>query len=159
MAFFRKTISVNKMLKRVARGDMPRFIDLRGNYCVAIPGSIPVLFDADLFFEEEMWVQDMLGVQFRTDQMVIILCEFGQTSEAALDLFMEKNPKTPFDLRTLKGGMESYRSALSKLTKGFKKQALFEKELTSLSTHPARFQQIIQGLQKNQKSFLASLFQ
>jgi hypothetical protein len=158
MAFFRKTISVKKLLKMVARGEIPRFVDLRGNYRSAIPGSIPVQFYADIFYENEQWVQDMLGVKFHPYQPVIIICDFGQTSEEALDLFMEKNPKTIFDVRTLKGGLCAYRVAIENLTKDSNKRDFYTKELLSLSTKPARFQDLIAGMQNNKKSFLAALF-
>jgi hypothetical protein len=158
MGFFRKTISAKKALKMVSRGENPRFIDLRGNYQIAIPGSIPVQFEPDIFFEDERWVQDMLGVRFNRNQTVIILCEFGHSSEAALDLFMEKNPKTPFDIRTMKKGMIAYSAAIEKLTKDFKKRDVFQRELLSLATPPARFHKIVKGLQGDKKSFLASLF-
>lgn len=142
----------------VGRGENPRFIDLRGNYTVAIPGTIPVLFEADMFFENEQWVQDMLGVRFHPKQTIILLCEFGQTSEAALDLFMEKNPRTIFDIRTLDGGMLAYKESIEQLTMEYKKRELFRKELLSLSTPPLRFHKIIKGIQSNKRGILSQLF-
>ncbi len=158
MGIFRKTITAKKILKLVARGETPRLIDLRGNYRYAIPGSIPVQFDGDIFYEDEEWVQDMLGVRFHPNQTIVIICDFGQTSELALDHFMEKNPKTRFDVRTLKGGMLAWNDAVKNLTKDFKKRDVFRTELTSLATSPARFRAIVVGLLNGKKSFFASLF-
>lgn len=158
MALFRKTLTAHKLLSMVAQGANPRIIDLRGNYRVAIPGSIPVQFDPDIFFEEEEWVQDMLGVRFHPHQTIVILCEFGQSSEVALDLFMEKNPRTRFDIRTLKGGMVAYQAAVEKWTKDFKNREVFREELLSLATHPSRFHQVVKGIKANQKSFFSRLF-
>ncbi|MBF0187241.1 MAG: hypothetical protein HQL50_04875 [Magnetococcales bacterium] len=152
-----KRISSKSLLLDIARGARPRIIDFRGDYTVAIPGTIPVQFDPDIFFEEEMWVQDMLGVPFSPHQNVILVCEFGNSADTAQDLFREKNPRTAYRLVSLKGGMLAYREYIKALTVGYRRQDGFLRELTDLATPQHRFQKLAGGLMER-RTFFQKLF-
>ncbi|MGN7612288.1 rhodanese-like domain-containing protein [Magnetococcales bacterium HHB-1] len=157
MPLFRKdAINSKNLLKRVAQGEQPRLIDFRGDYVQAIPGTIPVQFDPDILYEEEQWVQDMLGVPFTMHQPVILICEFGHTAKDGVNYFKEKNPRSNFSVYYLKDGMYAYRNYIKHITRGFKKQSQFVQELTSMATSHKRFAFLIQGILKNSRRF--SLF-
>ncbi|MBF0623140.1 MAG: rhodanese-like domain-containing protein [Magnetococcales bacterium] len=158
--YFKKKaqITSKQLIKEVAERRIPRLIDLRGDYTVAIPGSIPVQWDVEIFYEDVQWIQDMLGAQFRSDQPIVIVCEFGRMGMEALDYFWDKNTNSPYTLRSLKGGMYDYRQSVDKLTAGFRRQQQFTQELTSLTTPPDRFHRLAKGLFENKKSMLGRVF-
>ncbi len=140
------TLTVQHFFDSIAQGQRFRIIDLRGDYYRTIPGAIPVQFDPDIFFEDEAWTQDMLGVVFREGQPVLLVCDVGNKSDHAVGLFREKNPRSRFQVLSLQGGMLAYQAHLEKITTGFKRQSAFIEELTDLGTSPERMQHVVRGL-------------
>ncbi|MBF0308335.1 MAG: hypothetical protein HQL56_02240 [Magnetococcales bacterium] len=152
------SLSPRTLLHQVADGNIPRIIDFRGNYEVAIPTTIPARFDPDIFFEEEAWVQDMLGVPFSNTKPVVLVCEYGNSAEVAIDYFFDKNPRSRFQLFALKKGWQGYLAHVDKLTGNFRKGAQFKAELIDLTTSERRFTYLVKGLYTNLGPFWKRLF-
>lgn len=144
--FWHKTLSPLALLQQVGLGRQPRVIDFRGNYTVSVPTAIPVQFDPDFFYEEEGWVQDMLGVPFRPEQPVVLICEHGHSAQLAQEYFYDKNNRSRFRLLVLKGGWHAYLLELDRLTDGYKRKPQLMAELTDLATTQARFAHLAKGL-------------
>ncbi|MBF0160347.1 MAG: rhodanese-like domain-containing protein [Magnetococcales bacterium] len=145
MNWFR-SIAPKQMLADVARCHIPRVIDLRGDYNTAIPGSIPVQFEPDVFYESERWIQDMLGVTFRENQSIVLVCQMGHRAIEALDYFREKNPKSRFTVKVLEQGFFGYVRYVDIMTEPFKRRDVFRQELTDLATPPDRFSYLVSKL-------------
>lgn len=150
-------ITPRELLAKVAAGDDLRFIDLRGDYLRTLPGAIPTQYEADLFYEQGDWVQDMLGVTFRPGQTVVVLCEFGHSAEEAVAHFHHKNKHAPFSVVALKGGWLAYEKELAQLVSGFRQGGVFLDELTCLETSVERFRHVARGLLEHKKGFLQRL--
>lgn len=156
MFFRRKNISQKAFFQEVAKGRRIRIIDLRGDYRITLPGAIPSTFEEDIFYEEESWVQDMLGIPFEREVPLILVCEFGQVGWEAVDHFYRKNPKSVFEIANLNGGMVEYRTYIKRLTEKFRNKEAFCRELTDIRTPPQRFTKIARGLLEN-RSFINKL--
>ncbi|MBF0213811.1 MAG: rhodanese-like domain-containing protein [Magnetococcales bacterium] len=147
----KRSLSVEDFLRDVAQGKRFRIVDLRGAYQHAIPGSLPTGFHADIFFEEADWVQDMLGVRFQVGMPVLLVCDTGNTSREAVDLFLRKNRRTPFTLISLAGGMQAYQDRIQSWTDGYRRQNQFLTELTDIATSANRFQFLVASLWQRRK--------
>ena len=139
-------ISTKELLKDVAHGRMPCILDLRGDYTVAIPGSIPLEFEPDVFYEQENWLQEKLDICFSSNQTVVVVCQLGPQSDEAVDYFTEKNPTSRFTFKSLKGGFYEYQVHVDKVVRTFKRREQFKRELTALATMPERFHYLMQRL-------------
>ncbi|MBF0421998.1 MAG: hypothetical protein HQL73_03295 [Magnetococcales bacterium] len=144
----KRQLSQQKFLKGVAQGKNYRIIDFRGDYWQTMPGAIPVQFDYDIFFEEEGWTQDMLGVPFTVDREVVLVCDMGGKSLEAMKLFHDKNPGSQFVLNSLNGGWHDYLETIKKMTENMRKRDQFRKELTDIATSPERFRYLVEGILK-----------
>ncbi|MBF0295058.1 MAG: rhodanese-like domain-containing protein [Magnetococcales bacterium] len=151
-------ITPRKFLKETAKGTLFRVIDFRGDYWRTIPGAIPVQFDYDIFFEEEGWTQDKLGVAFSTEMDIVLVCETGGKSREAIKLFKDQNPKSRFSLYSLDGGWMDYLELAKQLTKKMVKQEQLLDELTDIRTSRERFQHITNGLLRKEASWFRRLF-
>lgn len=140
------TLKVEKFLMQVATGESFRIIDLRGNYQTTVPGAIPTRFDPDIFYEEEGWTQQMLGVEFQEGQTVLLVCSSGTNSLEGVKLFQRKNPKSRFILLSLQDGMEAYQAYISEITRPFRNRERFMEELLDIRTPPQRFRHLVTGL-------------
>ncbi|MBF0626784.1 MAG: rhodanese-like domain-containing protein [Magnetococcales bacterium] len=147
----KRSISVESFLRDVAQGQRFRIVDLRGDYQHAIPGAIPTRFHSDVFYEEAAWVQSMLGVEFQTGLPVLLVCNSGNSSLEAVELFQRKNRRTPYTLVSLNGGMMAYEERIRRWTDGFRRQDQFLTELTTISTHANRFQFLVTSLWQRRK--------
>lgn len=146
-----RTLSPSTFLHQVGNRRRPRIIDFRGNYRHTLPGAIPVQYDPDFFYEKEEWVQDMLGVPFRTNQLVVLVCAMGHSAQLAREYFYEMNPRSRFQLRVLKGGWEGYVADVDRLTEGYKQKSRLARELTDLATPQERFEYLARGLMERER--------
>ncbi|NGZ04723.1 MAG: rhodanese-like domain-containing protein [Magnetococcales bacterium] len=148
----KRSISVENFLRQIAQGQQRyRIIDLRGDYQRAIPGSIPTRFHSDMFYEEAGWVQDMLGVQFQVGEPVLLVCNTGNSSLEAVDLFIRKNRRSPYTLMSLAGGIMAYEEQITRWTEGYRRQEQFLSELNTITTPSNRFQFLITSLWQRRK--------
>lgn len=157
MAIKIKKITAKKFMEMVASGASMRVIDFRGDYSLAVPGTIPTTFEHDIFYEDEAWVQDMLGVEFRAHQPLVLVCEHGRFSAEAAKLFHAKNPSSNLEFLVLKGGWQSYQGEIDRLTRRFRNGRRFVTELSSLETSWNRFRLLVGELLKR-RSFWQRFF-
>ncbi|MEO5371352.1 MAG: rhodanese-like domain-containing protein [Magnetococcus sp. DMHC-1] len=141
-----KRVSAKKFLEMVRDGVALRIIDFRGDYSLAIPGSIPTWFDPKIFYADEGMVQDMLGVAFRERQSLLLVCEHGHLSVEAARYFVEKNPGSATEIWVLKGGWQAYRDEITRLTRRFRNGSRFQAELTSLETAVERWRYVVREI-------------
>jgi rhodanese-related sulfurtransferase len=151
--FRRRFIGATALLKKVAKGDSFRIIDLRGDYKRSIPTAIPTSHTADIFFEEEQWVQDMLGVPFDPEQPVVLVCSTGAQCEEARNLFYKKNRKSRFRLVVLKGGLDAYQEYIERRVRKYNRKhrkrfsvAAVRDQFMSLGADPQEFQRLAKKL-------------
>ncbi|MBF0428189.1 MAG: hypothetical protein HQL94_04645 [Magnetococcales bacterium] len=154
----KRILPAKKFLKGIADGKNYRIIDFRGDYWRTMPGAIPVLFEYDIFFADEGWTQDMLGVPFTQDRDIVMVCETGGKSQEALKLFHDKNPKTVHVLFSLDGGWVEYLALIKHWTQGMRRQEQFIDELTDIRTSQERFRYLAAGLSKKNASWFDRLF-
>ncbi|MBF0191202.1 MAG: rhodanese-like domain-containing protein [Magnetococcales bacterium] len=148
----KRSLTVESFLRGVAQGDRRyRVIDLRGDYQHAIPGSIPTRFHADIFYEEAGWVQDMLGIEFKAGQTILLVCNTGNSSLEAVRLFQSKNRRTDYTLVSLDGGMLAYQERIRRWTAGYRRQDQFLDEMTLITTPATRFQFLVTSLWQQRK--------
>ncbi|MBF0272429.1 MAG: rhodanese-like domain-containing protein [Magnetococcales bacterium] len=147
----KRAITAESFLRDIAQGNRFRVVDLRGDYQHAIPSAIPTRFHADVFYEEAGWVQDMLGVEFQAGQTILLVCNSGNSSLEAVQLFQSKNRRTAYTLVSLDGGMMAYEERIRRWTAGYRRQEQFLAELTQITTPTNRFQFLVDSLWQRRK--------